>query len=233
MADSDLRQKREGLKAYYKSNGSGNMTDCELLEAVLTMSLCMKDANETANALMSEYGSLKNILFLPPNQLLKTDNIDLNTAIYLSILKHIKAKSEFDKNERLRKFSDTESIIGFAQNMLSIQTVERVILVTLDADRQIINSGFISKGNTNSASVIPNDISRRIIDEKPKFAFVAHNHLTDSCFASFSDINFTINLLNWLNQFGIELIDHIIVSKNSTVSMAQDDNYSFIFSRNK
>ncbi len=231
MADSDLKQKREELKAYYKSYGSRNMTDFELLEAVLTMSLCMKDAKETANALMSEYGSLKNILFLSPNQLLKAKNIDLNTAVYLSIMTYIKSKSEFDKNERIRKFADTESIIGFAQNMLSVQSVERVIFVTLDADRQLVNADFVSKGNTNSASVMPSDISRRIIDEKPKFAFVAHNHLTDSCVASFSDINFTINLLNWLKQFGIELIDHIIVSKNSTVSMTMDDDYSFIFNR--
>lgn len=231
MADSDLKQKREELKAYYKSYGSRNMTDFELLEAVLTMSLCMKDAKETANALMSEYGSLKNILFLSPNQLLKAKNIDLNTAVYLSIMTYIKSKSEFDKNERIRKFADAESIIGFAQNMLSVQSVERVIFVTLDADRQLVNADFVSKGNTNSASVMPSDISRRIIDEKPKFAFVAHNHLTDSCVASFSDINFTINLLNWLKQFGIELIDHIIVSKNSTVSMARDDDYSFIFNR--
>lgn len=229
MADSDLKQRREGLKKYYKTNGSENMADKELLEAVLIMSLCKNDSKEIADNLMSEYGNIKNIFFLSPNQLLKTDKVDENTAVYLSLMRHIKAKSELDKNKNIKTFTDTDRIVEFAKNMLSVQTAERVVLVTLDDKKRLINADYISHGNANSASVMPSDISRRIIDEKPRYAFVAHNHLTDTCVASFSDINFTVNLSNWLGQFGIELIDHIIVSKNTAVSMAEDEEYSFIF----
>lgn len=229
MGDADLKQRREKLKTYYKTNGSENMTDKELLEAVLTMSLCKNDGKEVADNLMSEYGSIKNMFFLSPNQLLKTDKVDENTAVYLSLMRHIKAKSELDKNENIKTFTDTDRIIEFAKNMLFAQAEERVILVTLDEDKRLINADYISQGNANSASVMPSDVSRRIIDEKPRYAFVAHNHLTDTCAASFSDINFTVNLSNWLGQFGIALIDHIIVSKNTAASMAEDEEYSFIF----
>lgn len=229
MSDADLKQRREKLKTYYKTNGSENMTDKELLEAVLTMSLCKNDGKEVADNLMSEYGNIKNMFFLSPNQLLKTDKVDENTAVYLSLMRHIKAKSELDKNENIKTFTDTDRIIEFAKNMLFAQAEERVILVTLDENKRLINADYISQGNANSASVMPSDVSRRIIDEKPRYAFVAHNHLTDTCTASFSDINFTVNLSNWLGQFGIALIDHIIVSKNTAVSMAEDEEYSFIF----
>lgn len=229
MGDADLKQRREKLKTYYKTNGSENMTDKELLEAVLTMSLCKNDGKEVADNLMSEYGNIKNMFFLSPNQLLKTDKVDENTAVYLSLMRHIKAKSELDKNENIKTFTDTDRIIEFAKNMLFAQAEERVILVTLDEDKRLINADYISQGNANSASVMPSDVSRRIIDEKPRYAFVAHNHLTDTYVASFSDINFTVNLSNWLGQFGIVLIDHIIVSKNAAASMAEDEEYSFIF----
>ena len=229
MGDADLKQRREKLKTYYKTNGSENMTDKELLEAVLTISLCKNDGKEVADNLMSEYGNIKNMFFLSPNQLLKTDKVDENTAVYLSLMRHIKAKSELDKNENIKTFTDTDRIIEFAKNMLFAQAEERVILVTLDEDKRLINADYISQGNANSASVMPSDVSRRIIDEKPRYAFVAHNHLTDTCVASFSDINFTVNLSKWLGQFGIALIDHIIVSKNTAASMAEDEEYSFIF----
>lgn len=229
MVDTDLKQRREELKTYYKTNGSENMTDKELLEAVLTMSLCKNDGKEIADRLISEYGNIKNLFFLSPNQLLKTDKVDENAAVYLSLMRYIKAKSELDKNENIKTFTDTDRIIEFAKNMLSVQPEERVILVTLDDGKRLINADYISQGNANSASVMPSDVSRRIIDEKPRYAFVAHNHLTDTCAASFSDINFTVNLSNWLGQFGIVLIDHIIVSKNAAVSMAEDEEYSFIF----
>lgn len=229
MGDADLKQRREKLKTYYKTNGSENMTDKELLEAVLTISLCKNDGKEVADNLMSEYGNIKNMFFLSPNQLLKTDKVDENTAVYLSLMRYIKAKSELDKNENIKTFTDTDRIIEFAKNMLFAQAEERVILVTLDEDKRLINADYISQGNANSASVMPSDVSRRIIDEKPRYAFVAHNHLTDTCVASFLDINFTVNLSNWLGQFGIALIDHIIVSKNTAASMAEDEEYSFIF----
>ena len=229
MGDTDIKQRREELKTYYKTNGSENMTDKELLEAVLTMSLCKNDGKEIADNLISEYGNIKNMFFLSPNQLLKTDKVDENAAVYLSLMRYIKAKSELDKNENIKTFTDTDRIIEFAKNMLSVQPEERVILVTLDDGKRLINADYISQGNANSASVMPSDVSRRIIDEKPRYAFVAHNHLTDTCAASFSDINFTVNLSNWLGQFGIVLIDHIIVSKNAAVSMAEDEEYSFIF----
>ena len=229
MSDTDIKQRREELKTYYKTNGSENMTDKELLEAVLTMSLCKNDGKEIADNLISEYGNIKNMFFLSPNQLLKTDKVDENTAVYLSLMRYIKAKSELDKNENIKTFADTDRIIEFAKNMLSVQPEERVILVTLDDGKRLINADYISQGNANSASVMPSDVSRRIIDEKPRYAFVAHNHLTDTCAASFSDINFTVNLSNWLGQFRIVLIDHIIVSKNAAVSMAEDEEYSFIF----
>ena len=96
MGDADLKQRREKLKTYYKTNGSENMTDKELLEAVLTISLCKNDGKEVADNLMSEYGNIKNMFFLSPNQLLKTDKVDENTAVYLSLMRHIKTKSELD-----------------------------------------------------------------------------------------------------------------------------------------
>ncbi len=231
MADSDLKLKREKLKSYYKAHGSENMTDCELLEAALTMSLSKFDAEKTAKSLMKEYCNFRNIFFLSPKQLLRADNVDLTAAVYLTLINDIKAKIEYDKNEHITDFTNGDNIIEFSKNMLSVQSVERVIFVSLDDKKRLINAGFISKGNANFASVMPTDISGRIVDDRPKYVFVAHNHLTGSCEPSTSDVNFTMNLFDWLSQFEIELIDHVIICQNGEFSMVQDDNYSFIFNK--
>ncbi|MDO4363358.1 MAG: JAB domain-containing protein [Clostridia bacterium] len=229
MADSELQILRKKIKEQYKISGSENLSDSQLLEAVLAISLSQCDGKEIAKSLLSEYSSLGNIFALSPLQLMKTDKLSESAAVYLSLAHHIKERTELAKNKRITDFSNTEAIVDFAKNMLSLQSMERVILVTLDSKRKLIKAKFISQGTANFANVMPVEISKRIIDEKPSYVFVAHNHLINTCVASFSDINFTINLSNWLDEFGIKLIDHIIVSKTEALSMAEDEDYAFIF----
>ena len=84
MGDTDIKQRREELKTYYKTNGSENMTDKELLEAVLTMSLCKNDGKEIADNLISEYGNIKNMFFLSPiNCLKQTRSMKTRRFIFL------------------------------------------------------------------------------------------------------------------------------------------------------
>lgn len=229
MADSELQILRKKIKEQYKIAGSENLSDSQLLEAALAVSLPQCDGKEIAKSLLSEYSSLSNIFALSPLQLMKTDKLTESAAVYLSLAHHIKERTELAKNKQITDFSSTKSIVEFSRNMLSLQNTERVVLVTLDSKRKLIKAKYISQGTANFANVMPVEISKRIIDDKPSFVFVAHNHLINTCVASFSDINFTINLSNWMEEFGIKLIDHIIVSKTEAISMAADEDYAFIF----
>lgn len=230
MTDAELKmQMRENLKDDYLLNGSSDLTDNELLERALEIAIARVDSKMVANNLIKEFNSLKCISAVPPERLMKVDGVNECAAIYISLMQDVLARIEIAKNSESDILATTHDIVKYARNMLSAQTVERVAMVTLDENRRIIKAGFISNGTANFANVMPAEVSRRLVVEKPCYAFVAHNHLVDSCIASFSDINFTINFSNWLKQFGIELVDHIIVSKTHTVSMANDREYEFIF----
>ncbi|WP_297131815.1 JAB domain-containing protein [uncultured Eubacterium sp.] len=230
MTDAELKnQMREKLKDDYLLNGSSALSDTELLEMALALSISKTDGKKVADNLIHEFKSLKCISVVRPEQMLKIDGIDEYSAIYLSLMRHILSRIELAKNDEVKVLDNTDKIIEYAKNMLSVQVVERVVMVTLDEDYRVIKSGYISQGTASFANVMPTEVSKRLIAEQPCYVFVAHNHLIDNSCASFSDVNFTLNLLNWLNQFGIELIDHIIVSKNDAMSMASDDEYKFIF----
>lgn len=69
--------------------------------------------------------------------------------------------------------------------MLLFQDVERVVLITLDEDFRVIKSDYISQGTANFANVMPVEISKRLVAEKPCYVVVAHNHLVDNGEPSF------------------------------------------------
>lgn len=230
MANSELKmQLRENLRDDYLLNGNSDLSDVEFLENALSLAIANVDSKKVAENLLKEFKSLKCLSIVSPEQLMKIDGVNECVAVYLSLMRDVLARIELRKNDSFNVLADSDSIIEYAKNMLSVQVAERVALITLDEQRRIINSDYISQGTANFANVMPAEVSRRLVSEKPCYVVVAHNHLVDNCRASFSDVNFTINLSNWLNQFGIKLLDHIIVSKSCSTSLALDEEYAFIF----
>lgn len=229
MAESEPKTLREKIRKEYRLHGSENMTDRELLEAAMTVSLARFDSKKAVESLSKDYLNFNSIFTSSPKTLMETDNLSENAIVYLSLVHPIKTRMLAEKNKKIKNFNDYKNIETFSYNLLFHQLRECVLLVTLNNKKKLIKADFVSKGSANFANITPADISRRIVEDKPTYVFVAHNHLTNSFLPSFSDINFTVTISNWLSQFGIKLIDHVIVCKDGTFSMACDEDYAFIF----
>lgn len=93
MADSELQILRKKIKEQYKIAGSENLSDSQLLEAALTVSLPQCDGKEIAKSLLSEYSSLSNIFALSPLQLMKTDKLT-NQPLFTCRLHTISKKEQ-------------------------------------------------------------------------------------------------------------------------------------------
>lgn len=230
MTDSELKKQMcENLQDDYLLNGSSDLSDFELLEKTLSLAVAKNNSKEIADNLMNEFNNLKSVSVASPKRLMQIDGVNEQVATYLSLMRDILARIELRKNQSVDVLSDVNSAIEYAKNMLLFQDVERVVLITLDENFRVIKSDYISQGTANFANVMPVEVSKRLVAEKPCYVVVAHNHLVDNSEPSFSDVNFTINLTNWLSQFGIKLLDHIIVCKSCSTSMAMEEEYKFIF----
>ena len=78
------------------------------------------------------------------------------------------------------------------------------------------NSSILSVG-TNT-----NDLVKYFTVHKPAFLVLVHNHVFGSCLPSNADISATgkINLICSLH--GVELLDHVILSKNNLYSFRSE-----------
>ena len=168
MTDSELKKQMcENLQDDYLLNGSSDLSDFELLEKTLSLAVAKNNSKEIADNLMNEFNNLKSVSVASPKRLMQIDGVNEQVATYLSLMRDILARIELRKNQSVDVLADVNSAIEYAKNMLLFQDVERVVLITLDEDFRVIKSDYISQGTANFANVMPVEVSKRLVAEKP------------------------------------------------------------------
>lgn len=84
--------------------------------------------------------------------------------------------------------------------------------ICLDNKNQPTSINTVSIGSLNSSIVHPREVFKIAILSNSASIIIYHNHLSGDVNPSKEDINIT----EILKEFGIDLIDHIIVGSNST-----------------
>jgi len=95
---------------------------------------------------------------------------------------------------------------------------EYFITITLDGANHVIEKRVISIGTVNQSLVHPREVFSPALCERATSIILAHNHPSGELSPSVEDINITQRLGESAKLLGIELLDHVIVSKNGYFS---------------
>ena len=94
------------------------------------------------------------------------------------------------------------------------QDKESVLCFYLNARGELLKKELIAVGMLNRASLLPREIFS-LIKELPVAAIIlVHNHPSGNLSPSKEDILFTKRVKTAADILGIQLLDHLIVSKN-------------------
>ncbi len=114
-----------------------------------------------------------------------------------------------------------EDIVPFIQNY-AVNDKEHFLLVTLNGGHEIIQIHVITVGTLNRTLIHPREIFSVAMKENAAAIIVSHNHPSGNCNPSQEDIVVTRNLLAVAEIMGIELLDHVIVSRESYFSFVEN-----------
>ena len=95
---------------------------------------------------------------------------------------------------------------------------EHVVAFYLDTQHCIIERQIISIGTLSTSLVHPREVFEPAVVLHAAFVIVVHNHPSDNVEPSLEDREVTSRLVESGRILGIELIDHIIVSKTEWMS---------------
>ena len=116
--------------------------------------------------------------------------------------------------------SSKDAIEVFENEMMHL-TKEELHMLLLDTKHRIIRHSLISIGGLAAAGIYPRDLLREAVKANCSGFVLAHNHPSGDPAPSQSDIDSTHKIAKAAESLGIDLIDHIIVGKGSSVSLRE------------
>ncbi len=99
---------------------------------------------------------------------------------------------------------------------------EHFILITLDGASHIINTHTLFIGTLNQSIVHPREVFATAIEDRAAGIIISHNHPSNTPNPSQADIQITNRLKEVAKLVGIELLDHIILTKDNYYSFSDE-----------
>ena len=103
-----------------------------------------------------------------------------------------------------------------------IELVENFVVVTLTNASKVIRAEVLYRGTLGQSIVHPRDVFRDAIKENAAAVLIAHNHPSGVLEPSTADIQVTNRLKEVSKIVGIDLLDHVIISKEGFYSFQEE-----------
>jgi DNA repair protein RadC len=157
------------------------------------------------------------------------ENISLNSLINIQGIGVAKAGqilSAFELAKRYlikveKKIHNTDDILSLVHDIRD-KKQEYFITITLTGASAVIEKREVFKGTVNYSIVHPREIFADAISDRAAGIIFVHNHPADDARPSKEDISLTNQLCDAAKLLGIQVVDHIIVTKNEHFSFQKE-----------
>lgn len=208
-----IERPREKLAKY----GPGKLSNSELLAILLGTGTKGQNVIELANKILKKFSSGK---------MSEAAYEDLKNFSGLGPAKACEIVACFELGKRLLK--DKKSILVLSpeavwQELKNIREhkKEHFVVFYLNTRNQMIEKEIISIGSLNANLVHPREVFEPAVKNLAAQIIIAHNHPSGDAEPSADDIEITRRLVEAGRILGIEIIDHIIVTKKKFLSFCE------------
>lgn len=212
---------RQRLKARFLSQGLDGFTDIQVLELLLFYALPRRDTNPIAHALLDRFGSLRQVMDAPVEQLTEVDCITENAAVLLKLAPPLLRYYQVEKIKEEMPLVTIEACGEYLKHFFLGRKNETVYLLCLDAKCKVLACREVGEGSVNSANVPIRRVVEIALKEGASTVILAHNHPSGIAVPSGEDVATTRRLAMALRAVEIVLADHIVVADDDYVSLAQ------------
>lgn len=208
---------RSRLKNQFITNGIDSLTDIQKLEMLLFYAIPQKDTNPLAHKLLDEFGSLSSILSASYNELIKVAGIKDNSA---TLIKFFGSMLTYC-NKPAEEEAITSSALAkkYTSKYFQNVSVEQFYVFCLTKSNKVKKAFLINSGSTSEVNVEIRNITGKALETNCNRIIIAHNHPFGRAVMSGQDCRFTYSLLCSCILNNIELLDHIIVGTDKTISL--------------
>jgi DNA repair protein RadC len=168
--------------------------------------------------------SKKILKAFPKDKLLAASVSDLKKVFGLGEAKACEIVACLELGRRLLIDKKSELLLSPQDVWESLKDIrghskEHFVVFYLDTRNQTIEQEIISVGTLNASLVHPREVFEPAVKHLAAQIIVAHNHPSGNPEPSADDLSLTKRLVEAGKIMGIEVLDHVVVTKNAYVSL--------------
>lgn len=214
--------RRERVKERVRKEGIENFAPHEVLEYMLYPFIPRKDTTSIAHALLTEFGTIDNVLHASEEALLTVPRMPKAAALAFPQYRKIIGKASREKILNIHSLDNTDKAAKYLIEYIGSENLERVSIVLLNSKCSIINVKIISSGDPVRSEVNVREIVNSALNSSAAGIILAHNHPSGDLRPSEDDIAATKFLKKLLDGLSIKLYDHLIVNRFSAYSLREN-----------
>ncbi|MBT9555939.1 MAG: DNA repair protein RadC [Myxococcales bacterium] len=204
-------------------NGPGALSDQELIAILLGTGVRGRSAISMASDLVSYAHGSESIGRLDPDEL--RVRLGLGTARTARILAAIELGRRATSGRAEQQpviHSPRDAARLFRSTMADLPT-EHVNVIVLDRQMRLIRTMNVHRGTRVGSPMCPQAIFRAAVVANANGIIVAHNHPSEELRASEADLSATEMLVTAGETLGIELVDHLVITRAGHLSLRRRD----------
>ncbi|MCI5835294.1 MAG: DNA repair protein RadC [Firmicutes bacterium] len=205
------------------NSGSNTLSNEELLAIILDTGTKDKSAKDLAISVLSKINHISELKDINYQNLISIKGIGISKATkilsLIELSKRINVKLETLNNI---KANNSKVIYEYFKDKLMDEKQEYFYCLYLNNKKRIIKNKLLYIGTINQTLIHPRDIFKEAYLLSASAIICIHNHPSGNTAPSKEDIMMTKNLKEVGLIMGINVVDHIIIGKNSYYSFFEN-----------
>ncbi|MCX4219975.1 MULTISPECIES: DNA repair protein RadC [Pseudomonas] len=201
--------------------GSGSLSDAELLAIFLRTGVSGKSAVDLARHLLNQFGSLRALLEADLGAF--SEQLGLGPAKFAQ-LQAVLEMGRRHLAERMRQKTALENpqvVRDYLKAMLRHEPHEVFGCLFLDSKHQVLTFETLFRGSIDNTAVHPREVVKRSLANNAAALILCHNHPSGNTDPSQADRLLTKRLQKALELIDVRVLDHFIVGDGEPLSMAE------------
>jgi len=208
---------RERLQKF----GAEVLSSQELLALILGRGIAGESVMVTAQRLLTTFGNIKAIAGTSLEELTQVRGIGSAKAAQIKACFELGKREELDVELKDFDIKNPEAFVKVIRASIKDKSKEHFKLILLNTRNKIIGFSTISIGTLNANLVHPREVFKDAIMHSAASLILAHNHPSGDPEPSEEDIGITKRLVKSGKIMEIEVLDHIVIGKNSFCSFKE------------
>lgn len=200
------------------------MADYEFLEFLLTMSIPRRDVKPLAKQLVKRFGSFAGVINADNNELLSFPGLKESSLALLKAVKEAALRLQWQNLNAadVPVLNNWDLVLDYCRSKIGYSTVEQFMVVYLNSKLRLIGEDIEQRGSLNQVSIHPREVIKAAIDRGAGAIVLAHNHPSGVVKPSGQDIALTKMIYEAGQLVDVDVLDHLIVSKDNVYSFAKE-----------